>query len=70
MRTSITIDESLLRRAQKVSRKKGYSEAIVTSLKDYIAMKERLEYLNELFSKKSPLTLKKIKRGRKKGRWS
>lgn len=70
MRTSITIDENLLRRAQKVTRKKGYSEAIVTSLRDYIAMKERLAYLNQLFEKKAPHSLKRIKQNRQKGSWS
>lgn len=70
MRTSITIDEALLRKARQASGKKGYSEAIVTSLQDYIAMKERLAYLNGLFSKKAPHSLKKIKLGRKKGSWS
>jgi Arc/MetJ family transcription regulator len=70
MRTSITIDEKLLRKAQKASGKKGYSEAIVTSLRDYVATRERLDYLNQLFSKKSPHSFKKIKQDRKKGSWS
>lgn len=70
MRTSITINEDLLKKAQRASGKKGYSEAIVTSLRDYVAMKERLAYLDELFSKKSPHSQKKIKQGRKKGSWS
>lgn len=70
MRTTITIPEDLLRKTQKMTGSKGYSEAIVTSLKDYVSLKERLNYLQALFSKKSPHSFKKIKAHRKKRRWS
>lgn len=70
MRTTITIADDLLRQTQKVSGKSGYSEAIVTSLRDYVAMKERLSYLNTLFNIKPPHSFEQIKKMRKKNRWS
>jgi hypothetical protein len=70
LRTSITIDESLLKKAQKISGKSGYSEAIVTSLQDYVAMKERLSYLKRLFEEKPPHSYRKIKTDRRKNPWS
>ncbi len=70
MRTTITISEDLLEEAMKLSGKLHYSEAVVTSLKDYVSLKKRLEFLELLFSKKLPHTLKKIKLSRKKSKWS
>ena len=70
MRTSITIAEDLLEKAQKLSRCSGYSEAIVTSLKDYVALKERLSYLNTLFAHQLPHSFKKIKKKRQARKWS
>ena len=70
MRTTISITEDLLKKAQKLSGATGYSEAIVTSLQDYIALKERLAYLEKLFSKKNPHSYKTIKKMRRKKKWS
>lgn len=70
MRTTITIPEDLLKKAQALSNSSGYSEAIVTSLRDYIALKERLCYLEKLFSKKLPHSSKSIKKMRRKKKWS
>ncbi len=70
MRTTITIQEDLLKKTQKLTGAKGYSEAIVTSLKDYVALKERLKYLELLFSEKSPHSFKNIKKLRRKKKWS
>ena len=70
MRTTITIAEDLLKKAQKLSRRAGYSEAIVTSLKDYVSLRERLSYLETLFSKKAPHSWKRIKAMRRKSQWS
>ncbi len=70
MRTTISIPEDLLKTAQRLSGSKGYSEAIVSSLRDYVLLKQRLRYLDQLFSKKSPHSLKKIKAYRKKRQWS
>ena len=41
MRTTITIAEELVREAQKLSGKSGYSDAIVTSIEDYVALRKR-----------------------------
>ena len=70
MRTTITIQEDLLKKAQRLTGCSGYSEAIVTSLADYIALKERLNYLEKLFSEKTPHSFQTIKKMRRKKRWS
>ena len=70
MRTTITIADDLLEKAQDLSGREGYSEAIVTSLKDYIALKERLAYLERVYAEKSPHSLKEIKKMRKRRQWS
>lgn len=46
------------------------SEAIVYSLQDYLDLKERLGFLEKLYTSKLPHSLKKIKQQRKKGLWS
>lgn len=70
MRTTITIPKEVLEQAMEVSGSKQYSEAIVTSIKDYLALKERLGFLEELFHKRLPHSFKKIKKQRRKGKWS
>ena len=70
MRTTITIAEDLLKKAQKLTGRSGYSEAIVTSLEEYVALKGRLRFLAKLFSKKAPHSLAAIKKQRRKSRWS
>jgi hypothetical protein len=70
MRTTITINEDLLKKAQTLSKRSGYSEAIVRSLEDYVALKQRLAYLERLFSKKAPHSYKTIKKMRRKKKWS
>jgi Arc/MetJ family transcription regulator len=70
MRTTITIDEDLLREAKEISGRSGYSEAIVTSLEDYVALRKRLALLEDLFNHKTPHSKKSIKTGRRKRRWS
>lgn len=69
MRTTITIAEEILEEVMETSGKKHYSDAIVTSLKDYLLLKTRLELLEELFSKKLPHSHRKIKKQRRKNRW-
>ena len=49
MQTTITITEDLLRAAKEISGKSDDSEAIVTSLEDYTAMRKRLALLEDLF---------------------
>ena len=70
MRTTITITEDLLREAKEISGRSGYSEAIVTSLEDYVALRKRLALLEDLFNHKTPHSKKAIKSGRRKRRWS
>ena len=70
MRTTITIAEDLLAEAQRVTGKKGYSDAIVTSLEDYLALRKRLELLEDLFRKKPPHSYKRVKAMRRKSRAS
>ncbi len=70
MRTTITISEDLLKKAQLLSGLSGYSEAITTSIANYVAMRERLSYLESLFKKKSPHDFKKIKSQRQARKWS
>ncbi len=70
MRTTITIPEDLLAEVQKVSGKSGYSAAIVTSLRDYVALRKRLELLEDLFSHRVPHSYRRVKAQRRKRRWS
>lgn len=70
MRTTITIPKDVLHATLKVSGKKYLSEAIVSTLKEYLAMHERLGFLEKLFSLKMPHSFKAIKKNRKKGAWS
>ena len=70
MRTTISIAEELLKKAQHLTGRSGYSDAIVTSLKEYVSLRERLSYLESLFSQKSPHSWKRIKTARKNKRWS
>lgn len=70
MRTTITIPKELLEQTMQLSGSERYSEAIVISLKDYVALKERLSLLDQLFQKKLPHSFKKIKKQRQKRKWS
>lgn len=70
MRTTITIAEDLLREAQRLTGKTGYSDAIVTSIEDYVALRKRLLLLEDLFSHKSPHAPARVKAQRRKKRWS
>ena len=70
MRTTITIREELLAEAQKLSGKSGFSDAIVTSLEDYVALRKRLSLLEDLFEKKTPHSWSRVKGARRKRRWS
>jgi Bacterial antitoxin of type II TA system, VapB len=70
MRTTITIAEDLLREAQKLSGKAGYSDAIVTSIEDYVALRRRLSLLEDLFNQKTPHSPAQIKARRRKKQWS
>jgi hypothetical protein len=70
MRTTITIPPELLAEAQKLSGKSGYSDAIVTAIADYVALRKRLSLLEDLFERKTPHSLSKIKKQRRKRTWS
>lgn len=70
MRTTVTIPEELLAEAQKLSGKSGYSEAIVTSLEEYVALRKRLSFLEDLFGRKTPHSWRGVKSLRRKRRWS
>ena len=70
MRTTITITEELLEETMQISGKTKYSEAIVTALKDYTGLKRRLSFLNKLYTKKLPHQFSKIKKSRRKNKWS
>jgi hypothetical protein len=70
MQVTITITEDLLREAKEISGRSGDSEAIVTSLQDYVALRKRLALVEDLFSHKIPHSNKVIKAGRRKRRWS
>lgn len=70
MRTTITIPEELLKEAQKLTGKTGYSDAIVTSIEDYIALRKRLSLLEDLFERKTPHALDRVKKSRRKNAWS
>jgi len=50
MRLTITISEDLLAEAQKISGKSRPSEAIVTSVEEYVALRKRLALLEDLFN--------------------
>ncbi len=65
MRTTVTIQEELLAEAQKLSGKSGYSEAIVTSLEEYVALRKRLSLLED-FGHKTPHTWPRVKSVRRK----
>jgi len=70
MRTTITIAEDLLAEAQEVSGKTGYSDAIVSSLRDYLALRKRLALLEDLFNHKPPHPYQHVKTMRRKRRSS
>ena len=70
MRTTISIAEELIAEAQRLTGKKGYSDAIVTSLRDYIALRRRLALLDRLYDRPVPHSSARIKRGRQRRRWS
>jgi len=70
MRTTITIPEALLGEAQRLTGKSGYSDAIVTSIEDYVALRKRLSLLEDLFERKAPQPLARIKKSRRKNAWS
>ena len=70
MRATITIPDDLLQKTMQASGKTGYSDAIVTSIKEYLAMKARLQFLENLYHHKLPHSFEKIKRQRKQGTWS
>lgn len=70
MRTTITIADDLLREAQELSGKAGYSEAIVTSIQDYVALRKRLALLEDLYSRKAPHSASQLKARRRKRQWS
>jgi hypothetical protein len=70
MRTTITISDELLEAAQKLSGKSGYSEAIVTSLSDYVGLRKRLALLEQLFRSKAPHSQRQSKKARRSRRWS
>ncbi len=70
MRTTITIGEDLLREARRLSGKDGYSEAIVTSLRDYVDLRKRLALLESLFMQKTPHSYRQVKSQRRKRQWS
>jgi len=69
MRTTITISEDLLKKTVKTSGKKFVSEAIVSSLTEYHALRERMNFLEKLFQHKLPHSFSQIKRQRKKRQW-
>ena len=70
MRTTITLKEELLKEAQRLTGKSGYSAAIVSSLEDYVALRKRLAMLEDLFSHKPPHSYRQVKAMRRKRRWS
>jgi Arc/MetJ family transcription regulator len=70
MRTTITIREELLAEAQKLSGKSGYSDAIVSSLEEYVALRKRLALLEDLFEHRTPHSQQRVKSMRRKRRWS
>ena len=70
MRTTITINEELLKEAQQLSGKTGYSDAIVTSLEEFVALRKRLALLEDLFSNKTPRSFRRVKSQRRKRQWS
>jgi hypothetical protein len=70
MRTTISIAEDLLAKAQELSGRSGYSDAIVTSLRDYVALRERLAMLDELYGRRVPHSVRAVKSSRRRRRWS
>jgi Arc/MetJ family transcription regulator len=70
MRTTITIEPELLAEAQRLTGKLGLSDAIVTSLEEYVALRKRLALLEELFAHKTPHSPRRFKSLRRKRRWS
>lgn len=70
MRTTITIPQEILKQTMEASGSERYSEAIVTALVDYLALKERLDFLDQLFQRRLPHSFKKIKQQRRKEKWS
>ncbi len=69
MRTTVTIPDDLLKETYKLSGKKRLSQAVVTALQDYVALKKRLELLEILFDSKVPHSPTKIKKQRQNKKW-
>ena len=61
MRMTITIRKELLAEAQKITGKRGYSDAIVTSVEEFVALRKRLDLLEDLFNHKTPHSMRRVK---------
>jgi len=70
MRTTVTLPDELVRQAMKSSGKKRLSDALASTLEDHFALKKRLALLDELFDRPVPHRWKRIKRERRRSKWS
>jgi hypothetical protein len=70
MRTTITLSDALVRQTLAVSGKQRLSEAVASSLEEYLALKKRLSLLDALFEQRVPHDSKRIKAQRRARKWS
>lgn len=70
MRTTVTLPNDLVEQAMDASGKRKLSDAIATTLHEHFALKRRLALLDELFDKPVPHDFRRIKRRRRKRKWS
>jgi len=70
MRTTVTLPDNLIKQTMKFARKSRLSDALVATLQDHFDLKKRLALLDELFDKPVSHDWRKIKRDRKRTKWS
>lgn len=70
MRTTVTLPDPLVKQTLAASGKRRLSEAIASTLEEHFALKKRLALLESLYEKSVPHGLERIKRERRKRKWS
>ncbi len=70
MRTTVTLPDQLVKQALAASGKNRLSQAIASTLHEHFALKKRLALLEDLFENPVPHDFKRIKKQRRKRKWS
>jgi len=70
MRTTVTLPDNLIKQTMRLSRKSRLSDALVSTLQEHFDLKKRLALLDELLDNPVPHDWRKIKRDRRRKKWS